>query len=185
MHDRFTSIELGKFFFQPRLLHLQPADLLEQVGDQRLLVFRLAAPVVGKQFHRPVHQSPLPVSDLRRMHAELRSQLARRAVLPHRRQGRLRLQPRLDPLPLRSHVYLRKTGPILPGIRLNVVVQFLGSTIPLSPEIHIFSGLKRDLIAEESCHVCVGYPQTQQIPLRVAPVLEPLFYPHLFCFAMR
>lgn len=38
IHDRFSSIELGRFFFQPRLLHLQPPDLLVKVGDERRLV---------------------------------------------------------------------------------------------------------------------------------------------------
>ena len=49
---------------------------------------------------------------------------------PHGRQRRLGLHGRLDPSPFRSHAFLPRTGPILPGIRLKVVVQFLGCTIP-------------------------------------------------------
>ena len=37
MHSRLNSIESGNFFFQPRRLHLQPADLLVQFGDQGVL----------------------------------------------------------------------------------------------------------------------------------------------------
>ena len=71
MHSRLKSIESGNFFFQPRRLHLQAADLLVQLGDQGVLVLHLAALIVGEQLRRAVEQLPLPLPDLRRMHAEL------------------------------------------------------------------------------------------------------------------
>jgi hypothetical protein len=60
-----------------------------------------------------------------------------------RRQRCLGLQDRLDPSPFRSHVFLPRAGPILPGIRLKVVVQFLGS---ISSCFGICLGIKSELL---------------------------------------
>ena len=75
MHSRLKSIESGNFFFQPRRLHLQAADLLVQLGDQGVLVLHLATLVAGEQLHRGVEQLPLPLPNLRGMYAELAGQL--------------------------------------------------------------------------------------------------------------
>ena len=70
MHWRLKAIESGSFFFQPRRLHLQAADLLVQLRDQGVLVLRRAAAIVGEQLRRAVKQTPFPLADLRGMHAE-------------------------------------------------------------------------------------------------------------------
>ena len=80
MHSRLKSIESGNFFFQPRRLHLQPADLLVQFGDQSILILHLATLVAGEQLHRTVEQLFFPLPDLGRMHAELASQLTDRGT---------------------------------------------------------------------------------------------------------
>jgi hypothetical protein len=111
MQLRLNSIEVGKFFFQPGQLHLQAADLFVQVGDQRLLVFGLPATIVRKQIAGAFQQPPFPVSDLRRMHAELGCQFARGPVSANRRQGRFRLHRRLDPPSFYSHSTPPPFGP--------------------------------------------------------------------------
>jgi len=105
MHCRLNSIESGSFFFQPAQLHLEPADLLVQLGDQGVLLLGIAAASVGEQLRRALQQPFFPLPDLRRMDAKGRDQLARRAVSPHRRQRHLRLHARLDPSSFR-HVNL-------------------------------------------------------------------------------
>ena len=129
MHSRLNSIESGNFFFQPAQLHLEPTDLLVQLRHQGVLLLDLAAAIVGEQLRRPVQQSPLPLADLRRMHAELPTPVGSSCGLP--------APPPTPPSPShppRSVVVSLpcnppKSGPILPRFRPKVVVQFLGSTI--------------------------------------------------------
>lgn len=45
---RLTSTELGSFFFQPFQFHLEPANLLVELGLDRFLLLVVLAAVVGE-----------------------------------------------------------------------------------------------------------------------------------------
>src|SRR3974377_1245202 len=126
MPPLLKSIESGNFFFQPRRLHLQPADLLVQLSNQGVLVLHLATLVAGEQLRRAVEQLLFPLSDLCGMDTELASQFTCRSIPSHRRQRRLGLQGRLDPSPLRSHAFLRELDQSSQGFDSKSWSSFLG-----------------------------------------------------------
>ena len=58
------SIEAGNFFFQPLEFHLEPADLLEEFGLDRLGLVVVAAASVAEQGFDAVQELLLPLTDL-------------------------------------------------------------------------------------------------------------------------
>jgi len=94
--------------------------------DRLRTVLDLAATAVGEQLRRTVKQSPLPLADLRGMHAKLGHQLARRALSPHRRQCNLRFHTGLDPSSFRSHTFLPSLDQSYHGYDLKSWSSFLG-----------------------------------------------------------
>jgi hypothetical protein len=103
-------------------------DLIKDLtgGKKRIMIRAFAATVVGEQLPRTVKQTPLPLTDLRGMHAELGHQLARRAVPPHRCQRHLRLHTSLDPSPFCSHVTLPSLDQSYHDFDLKSWSSFLG-----------------------------------------------------------
>src|SRR5258708_4038017 len=93
INTRRASAEAGNFFFQPVQFHVEPADLLEQLGFAGLLcrgVLYLIARL--KQARRAQEQLLLPLMDLRRMDVEERGQLLNRLLLFNSRQSDLGLE---------------------------------------------------------------------------------------------
>src|SRR6185295_18109926 len=128
INRRLASGELGRFFFQPLDLHLQAADLLEElllVGG--LLVTPRAA--VLEQPGRLREQLLLPGRDLAGMHARIAGQLGRRLVPSDRRQSHLGLErrPKHTPLPRHPGTLLIRSSPH-PETTPYQRAQFLGST---------------------------------------------------------
>lgn len=75
--------------------------------------------IAGEQLRRPVEQLPLPLADLRGMHAELAGQFAHCPITSYRRQCCLGLQGRFDPSPLRRHAFLRELDQSYQGFDLK------------------------------------------------------------------
>ena len=101
--DRLCSCEDGSFFFEPLQLHLQPADLLEQLGLAGLGV-RRGSP--GRAAEDPLgtgQQLLLSAVDQRRMDLELPGQLVGRAIPLEGGQGDPGLECRRVDLPLACH----------------------------------------------------------------------------------
>src|SRR5947209_3373829 len=61
---RRRSTEAGNPFFQPFDLHVEPADLLVQLGLRRLPLLALAPAAVAEQALGPVEERLLPLADL-------------------------------------------------------------------------------------------------------------------------
>src|ERR1022692_3344745 len=99
---RLSPIKGGEFFFEPFQLHLQPANLLVEFVHWRLLR-RSLAPSILEKLARPFQETLLPRRNLRRMGAELLSQLRQRLVALESRQCHLRLEPRTTTSQLPCH----------------------------------------------------------------------------------
>jgi len=62
---QFTGVRAAETFFEPLQLHLQPADLLEQLGVLGLIVFIvLCHHASGEELAGAIQQLPLPLDDL-------------------------------------------------------------------------------------------------------------------------
>src|ERR1700730_15292500 len=87
---RRASIPLGNFFFEPLQLHLEPADLLVQLGHLRLR-FPPGPPFARSREQRlqAVQGLPLPRVNLRGMNSKTTRQLTDRVSLFDRRQRHL------------------------------------------------------------------------------------------------
>src|SRR3954452_9282996 len=98
-----SSAEAGNFFFDPLELHLEPADLLVQLGLTGLGVGRGRLGRALEDPGRPDEQLLLPGVNQRRVDAVMTRQLVDRAVALVRGQGDLGLEgPPMD-LPLACH----------------------------------------------------------------------------------
>src|SRR5581483_871309 len=86
------SAAAGNFFFQPLDLHLEPADLLVELGLDRLAVVVVAAASVLEEGLDPVQELLLPLADLDRVDLEGRGQLGQGLGLLDSLQGDLRLE---------------------------------------------------------------------------------------------
>src|SRR3954451_14449555 len=63
---RLRSLEAGNFFFQPLEFHLEPADLLVELGLDRLALVVVAAAAVAEERIDAVEELLLPLTDLDR-----------------------------------------------------------------------------------------------------------------------
>src|SRR5215217_7432066 len=68
--SRLRSTEAGSPFFQPLDLHVEPADLLVQLGLHGLPFLALTLPAVAEQALGPVEELLLPLADLDGMDLE-------------------------------------------------------------------------------------------------------------------
>ena len=94
------SHEDGSFFFEPLQLHLEPADLLEQLGLAGLGVRRGRLGRAPEDALRPGQELLLPAVDERRVDAVVPGQLVDRPVPLEGGQGDLGLERRRMDLPL-------------------------------------------------------------------------------------
>src|SRR5262249_14943912 len=100
---RLASTEAGSFFFHPVQLHLKPADLLVELGLERLVVLGCCLAALAEEILRTGEQLLLPGVDQGGVDAVLAGQFVQRSVLPQRCQGHLRLERRRRSLPLAHH----------------------------------------------------------------------------------
>src|SRR5947209_19064542 len=100
---RLASTEAGSFFFHPVQLHLEPTDLLVQLGLEGLVVGGSGLPAVAEQVLGPGQQLLLPGVDQGGVDAVVAGQLVGRLVPLESRQGNLCLEPRRVRLPLACH----------------------------------------------------------------------------------
>ncbi len=100
INDRLSSHEGGRFFFEPLQLHLQPADLLEQLGLAGLGVVRGGLGPFGEELLGPGQERLLPGVDERRVDIELPGQLVDGTVPLGGGQGDPGLERRRVDLPL-------------------------------------------------------------------------------------
>src|SRR5271155_3464066 len=70
MSARLRSTAAGKPFFQPLNFHVEPADLLEELGLAGLFLLMFATTAVAKQGLDVVQELLLPLADLDRMDLE-------------------------------------------------------------------------------------------------------------------
>jgi len=161
---RRASAELGQLFFEPLQLHLQPTNLLVQLGDRSVLSRCRLSPGRANNSSTPVHQPPLPLVNLCRMHTELIARLAGPCAPPHRRQRTLGDEPR-PMLPLPRHPcppgprpFPRPRRPI--SYYLNPWSSFWGplhskplGVCPLGTLNHFAKDLRLPLILEEAVEV--------------------------------
>src|SRR4051795_9712954 len=97
---RRASAELGRFFFRPAQLDLEPSDLLVQLGLEGLGVLGGGPRPVGEDRLGPGQQLLLPGVDQGGVDLVLAGQLGHRLVTLDGRQGYLRLERRRVRLPL-------------------------------------------------------------------------------------
>src|SRR3954454_8674678 len=100
---RLASTDAGSFFFHPAQLHLEPADLLVQLGLQRLVVGGSGLAPVAEEVLGAGEELLLPGVDQGGVAAMLAGQFVDRLVPLQRRQGQLRLERRRVRLPLTCH----------------------------------------------------------------------------------
>src|ERR1700730_1069610 len=88
INARRASAEAGNLFFQPIEFHVEPADLLEELGLARLLGRVLLSMIARlEQTDRAGEQLLLPNLNLGRMHIEKHAELLGRFLLLDRRDG--------------------------------------------------------------------------------------------------
>src|SRR5262249_22638706 len=75
MSGSLRSLEAGDFFFQPLELHLEPADLLVELGLDRLALVAIAAAAVAEERLDAVEELLLPLADLDRVDLIRRGEL--------------------------------------------------------------------------------------------------------------
>src|SRR5882672_7664027 len=101
---RRVSAEAGNFFFQPVEFHVEPADLLEELGFARLLGRVLLGLIARlEKAGRAGEQLLLPNLNLGRMHIEKHAELLGRFLPLVRRNGALGLELGAAALLLAGH----------------------------------------------------------------------------------
>src|SRR5262249_27611773 len=100
---RLASTEAGSFFFHPVQLHLDPTDLLVELGLQRLVVLGRRLASLAEEAFATGQGLLLPAVDQGGVDAVLAGPLVHRAVLAERRQGPLGLERRRVGLPFAHH----------------------------------------------------------------------------------
>src|ERR1017187_1420837 len=104
INARRASDGLRNFFFQPIELHVEPADLLEQLSLARLLRRRLLSMIARlEQTGGAQHELLLPELHLGRMNVEQRAELLRGFLALKRRQRDLGLELSVANLFLAGH----------------------------------------------------------------------------------
>jgi len=84
----YTAIRAAETFFEPFQLHLQPADLLEQLGFLGLpLVQKLSFLALGEKLAGSVQQLPFPLAHLDRVDDVAGSDLLDRLATTDRLHG--------------------------------------------------------------------------------------------------
>src|SRR5262245_10652171 len=89
---RLRSAVAGNFFFQPFELHVEPPDLLVEIGLEGLALVVLAVTTVGEERLGAVEELLLPLADLDRVDLEGFGQLGQGPSL----LGRLQSDPSLE-----------------------------------------------------------------------------------------
>src|SRR5450631_2844675 len=118
---RRSSVEHASFFFKPVQFHLQPAYLFVERVLPRFRGLPLPGPPVHEKLRKLLHRRLPPLSDLNRMHLELRTQLAQRLLAPNRLHRHARFEGRTVLSSRRRHLLLlclndSPNSNLLPGL---------------------------------------------------------------------
>src|SRR5690349_15475519 len=100
---RLASAEGGNFFFQPGQLHLQPADLLEELRRLLLTLLVRRFELAREDRLHPFHELLLPQRDQRRMYLIPTRQFADRLLALQGRQSHRRLEVHRERSPFPTH----------------------------------------------------------------------------------
>src|SRR2546423_6755439 len=100
---RWASTEAGRFFFEPVQFHLEPADLLVELGLDGLVVLGSGLAAVAEQVLGASQELLLPGVDQGGVDGVLAGQLVDRLVSLEGRQGHLGLERCRMSLPLTCH----------------------------------------------------------------------------------
>src|SRR5450631_117573 len=118
---RRSSVEHASLFFKPVQFHLQPAYLFVERVLPRFRGLSLPGPPVHEKLRKLLHRRLPPLSDLNRMHLELRTQLAQRLLAPNRLHRHARFEGRTVLFSRRRHLLLlclndSPNSNLLPGL---------------------------------------------------------------------